>query len=531
MNDSSLKAIRPDHVAIYIRWSTEEQADGTTLAEQREGCEFYIKSQGWFVNPSLIFIDDGYSGGNLDRPGMRQLRDLVHKGEVDCVVVLKIDRLSRNIVDATQLVLNEWKDKSHLRCVRQPIDTTSDTGRMFFSILATFADFERAQISERTYQGRIRRLKEGKAYGGPVVPFGLLKTDEPGVRTEDPERAPIVREMFRRAYEERATANDLAAWLTEQGIPSPQGRKGWSLNSVRNVLRNPIYAGRIVYGRASLVKKEGLKYPARKKREQPTVVADAVTVPILVDPDVFDAVQLLLSERADFHKRHRRASDGTHLLSGIATCRCGATMNIHWANGTRYYICSRRILAGSKGCPEENGTLMADKVESFVVDDLIGTFGKVGDRLQAAEVVDAEESETAKRLACEIERYSEQIKEAESRLGELRSQAALGDITLTEWRELRAAIESQLAALRASLSEAEGKLGQETSRDLLQDTLTLRFSELRRWSDLEPGARKDILRDLVERIELYKSKGRYQEYQIGVVWRFRPRLSHAQRDA
>jgi len=530
LNDSNLKAIRPDHVAIYIRWSTEEQADGTTLAEQREGCEFYIKSQGWFVNPSLIFIDDGYSGGNLDRPGMRQLRDLIQKGEVDCVVVLKIDRLSRNIVDATQLVLNEWKDKSHLRCVRQPIDTTSDTGRMFFSILATFADFERAQISERTYQGRIRRLKEGKAYGGPVVPFGLLKTEEPGVRVEDPERAPIVREMFRRAYEERATAQDLAQWLTEQGVPSPKGLKGWSLNSVRNVLRNPIYAGRIVYGKASLVKKEGLKYPARKKREQPTVVAEAVTVPILVEPDVFDAVQLLLAERAEFHKRHRRASDGTHLLSGIATCRCGATMNIHWANGTRYYICSRRILAGSKGCPEENGTLLADRVEAFVVDDLLETFGRVGERIQAAELVGAEESETAKRLAHEVERYGQLIQDAEFRLNELRMQAALGSITLTEWRELRGAIEAQVTNTRVQLSEAQRRIDHENSGELLQGAIARWLGDLRRWNEIAPCEQKAALRDLSERIEIYKPKGRYQAYQLDVVWRFKPKQS-VQRDS
>ncbi|MFZ5826324.1 MAG: recombinase family protein [Bacillota bacterium] len=520
MGDSLLKEIRPDHVAIYIRWSTEEQAEGTTLVEQREGCEFYVKSQAWFVNPALIFIDDGYSGGNLDRPGMRQLRDLVQKGEVDCVVVLKIDRLSRNIVDATRLVLDEWKDKCHLRCVRQPIDTTSETGRMFFSILATFADFERAQITERTYQGRIRRLKEGKAYGGPVVPFGLLKGEEPGVRVEDPERAPIVREMFRRAYEERATAQDLAKWLTEQGIPSPQGRKAWSLNSVRNVLRNPIYAGRIVYGRASLVKKEGLKYPARQKRKTPTVVADAVSVPILVEPEVFEAVQLILEDRKDFHQKHRRASSSTHLLSGIATCRCGATMNIHWSRGVRHYICSRRILGGSDACPAYNGTVLAEKVEAYVVADLLEKYGQIRRNRKVGDILRPELSETAVRLSEEQGRLNAELRAVEQRLSELRAQAALGQISLTEWRELRTALEAKREGLQERLGEVGRLLERETSQDLREDTLAIRLDEVDRWDNLDPTERKATLRDLVEHIELYKPRGKNQPYHVRVVWRF-----------
>jgi site-specific DNA recombinase len=102
------KGIDPDKVAIYIRWSTDDQSDGTTLEVQQEGCKHYLLSQGWVVNEDLIFVDDGWSGGNLERPAMTRMRTLVRAGKVDCVVVFKLDRLSRSVIDMVNLVLEEW---------------------------------------------------------------------------------------------------------------------------------------------------------------------------------------------------------------------------------------------------------------------------------------------------------------------------------------------------------------------------------------------------------------------------------------
>jgi site-specific DNA recombinase len=84
--------VDPYKVALYIRWSTDEQGDGTTLEVQKENCEHYVLSQGWQVNPDLIFIDDGWSGGNLNRPAMTRMRKMIQDGKIDCVVVYKLDR-------------------------------------------------------------------------------------------------------------------------------------------------------------------------------------------------------------------------------------------------------------------------------------------------------------------------------------------------------------------------------------------------------------------------------------------------------
>ena len=124
--------IAPHKVSMYIRWSTDDQGSGTTLEVQQEGCKHYILSQGWQVREDLIFIDDGYSGGNLVRPGMAKLRQMVQDGLIDCVVVYKLDRLSRSVLDTVTLVMEEWEGKAYLKSAKEPVDNSTPLGRQFF---------------------------------------------------------------------------------------------------------------------------------------------------------------------------------------------------------------------------------------------------------------------------------------------------------------------------------------------------------------------------------------------------------------
>ncbi|HWI53053.1 MAG TPA: recombinase family protein, partial [Symbiobacteriaceae bacterium] len=152
-------------VAIYIRWSTEDQGEGTTLDVQMEACQAFILSQGWSVAPERIYIDDGISGGTLERPALSRLRSAISQGFVDCVVVYKLDRLSRSVVDMVRLVLDEWEGHCCIKSAREPIDTLTQTGRLFFYQLMSFAEWERSVIRERTFAGKLRRAQEGKNPG------------------------------------------------------------------------------------------------------------------------------------------------------------------------------------------------------------------------------------------------------------------------------------------------------------------------------------------------------------------------------
>ncbi|HYG60927.1 MAG TPA: recombinase family protein, partial [Symbiobacteriaceae bacterium] len=235
--------VDPDRVAIYIRWSTEDQAEGTTLEVQREACTHYVLSQGWRVSHDLIFIDDGCSGGTLDRPALARLRHLVKEGRIQAVVVYRLDRLSRSVVDTVNLVLQEWDGLCHVKSAREPIDTASQAGRMFFYTLVSYAEWERAAIRERTSAGRLRRAAEGRwAAGRP--PFGYQLDAEHRLALH-PEEAPVVARIFRE-YLAGKGSPAIAFELAREGAPF-RGRIWWA-GAVKRVLENPVYCGELRYG-------------------------------------------------------------------------------------------------------------------------------------------------------------------------------------------------------------------------------------------------------------------------------------------
>jgi len=331
-----------------------------------------------------------------------------------------------------------------------------------------------------------------------------------------------VAEMFRRVKEERQSVTALLTWLQEASVPAPSAEK-WSLTQIRRMLKNPIYAGRIVYGATANVKKAGRKTPYKEKRDQPTVVTEATTVPAIVAPEVFDAVQAIMEDRTEFHSKHRRAAEGTHLLSGIAKCRCGANINIHWSNGTRAYWCNKHIMHGSAGCELKAGTMLADRVDSVVVQDLLATFGDPQLRREATQRVDASDNTTTATLDQERQSSEAEIAKIDKRLHELSLAAGVGDLSLAEWRSLREALEAK----RKDVTERHATVQENLQRALIgvtEERLLLdELADLDRWRDLGPVRQKELLRKLVHEIEVYKAKGHNQPYQIKVTWRLSPK--------
>lgn len=114
-----------DKVAIYIRWSTEDQGEGTTLDVQLEACRAYMASQGWSYREELVYVDDGVSGATMERPALTRLRAAVAQGQVECVVVYKLDRLSRSVADTARLVMDEWEGICSVKSAREPIEVGS----------------------------------------------------------------------------------------------------------------------------------------------------------------------------------------------------------------------------------------------------------------------------------------------------------------------------------------------------------------------------------------------------------------------
>lgn len=502
-----MKPIRPDHVAIYVRWSTDDQSEGTTLAVQLEGCRHYTLSQGWQPADPLTFIDDGYSGGNLNRPGLTRLRDLIRAGDVDCAVVFKVDRLSRNIVDAVELVLNEWQERCYFKSAREPIDTSSDLGRVVFGILAMFADFERSQIRERTQSGKLRRIAEGKQLHGEPA-YGYQPSGRKGQWAERPDEAAVVRRLFRLAAGGESAAA-ICRRLNAEGLRTRAG-KAWSLRTLLWILRNRVYIGEAVYGRTQLKLRHtpGASHKTeRVVRPQPAVQTATQAAPPLVDPHSFAQVQGQLARR----QRARAAGHGPRslaspsLLVGLARCRCGGTLVAKRQRHGTSYVCH-----GSRTgrCGHSPGYIPQAKTDALILAQFAALYAKqatVPDRLErAAAELDADLG-TLQSQQSATEKALQATTQQDARLLEA---ARTGELDPRDLRDLRASLEQEQAHLGARIAALAQASIAARQRTAALTTAIGRLRQLPALDQLTTAQQRELLRAaLAGPIILYKAKG------------------------
>lgn len=322
--------------ALYIRVSTDEQArEGFSIDAQKRKLLAYAESQDWTV--TNIFIDDGYSAKDLNRPGMQELLQKVKDEEIDVVLVFKLDRLTRSVKDLYFLLEEFSRHDVGFRSSQEQFDTTTTMGRAMLGILGIFAQWERETIAERVRLGMEQKVREGKKPGGKY-PYGY---DREGNLI--PEEAEIIRRVRDMYMKENLSFLKIAEKLTLEGIT----RRGyqWTRNTVALTLENPFYAGIIRFGS----KMKNGKYPQRKR----DLRVDYIDVPGDHEPI------WTLEEYHEHLRLMRMRSVGNnsrkldYLFSGLLRCgRCGSTMfgrlttKRSRKNGeiirTPYYFCGKR---------------------------------------------------------------------------------------------------------------------------------------------------------------------------------------------
>jgi DNA invertase Pin-like site-specific DNA recombinase len=268
------KAGAPLRCAIYTRKSTEDglQQPFNTLDAQREAAEAYILSQrhvGWTL-VSEAYDDGGYTGGNLDRPALQKLLAHMEAGRIDCVVVYKVDRLSRSLLDFARLMEVFERHRVSLVSVTQPLNTTVSMGRLTLNILLSFAQFEREIISERTRDKMAAARKKGKWMGGlPVLGYDAPGGGKLVVNSEEAER---VRAIFAR-YLEFGSMNEVLTTVQVQGWTNKRwtastgradSKRPFTRATMERLLSNVLYIGQ--------VRHEGKTYSG----EQASIVEESI---------------------------------------------------------------------------------------------------------------------------------------------------------------------------------------------------------------------------------------------------------------
>ncbi|MBO9601841.1 MAG: recombinase family protein [Novosphingobium sp.] len=351
MSDEHMSSLK--RCAIYTRKSTNLRLDRETnsLETQREICGAYITSQkyrGWVELPKR-YDDGNQSGSGLERPALTELMKDIEAGQIDAVVVYKIDRLTRSLMDFVRLVELFDHQGIALVSISQTFDTSDSMGRMVLNILLTFSQFERELIAERVRDSIRMRKRHGKIHGG-LPPFGYVSTPA-GLRIVD-EEAEIVRLIFSEFLRSRRYTTVMNV-VRERGLRHSvkQSRNGVArggnpigAGTVYGILRSPIYVGEI--------QGHDRTYPGRHEP--------------IITRETWETAQAITAERA---RKTPHSKQTNHFLAGLLWDDLGRHMllDVDWHRGQPYFCYASSNAMWSQAEYRRAYRSNADRLERLVI--------------------------------------------------------------------------------------------------------------------------------------------------------------------
>lgn len=487
---------------IYVRVSRLDRGDRERIREDGADARLRALSPRTQIEqvrsmPALhglkveVFEDLHRSGKNTARPGLERLRERMQDPDVAVVAVWSMSRLGRSVRDLYDLIEEMQKLGVAFVSAKESIDTSTASGRAFFGILATLAQFERELTSERIAANFQQAAASGQMIGD--VPFGYSRVA--GEVTIAEPAAELVRLVFREYASGRHSYRALAAWLNAEGHPAPNasgrhhnGRPAarlWVADMLKAILRNERYAGRVVYK------------PRRIRGRDGADESVPGTFPAIVDPELWQAAAAVRGRNAS-HNGIRYSRTSRYALTGLLRCGdCGGTVHGVQASRSRgkvyaYYVCRARY--GSRSCSQKPAPVADLETE-------------IRSWLEQLRLPDgfAEEFSRAMRAGRgkpAPERRAT-TKSIETRLERLRELFEMGDLARAEYVRRRDALQQELADLAAAPQPVVQ--ASETIVTLTDD-----------WDDLDPGQRFRALETIFS--EVVVNEGRIASATPRPAW-------------
>ncbi len=370
MNRSGKKCV------LYPRVSTEMQVDGFSLDGQKSNLRrFADREEMEIVN---IYEDAGKSGKSIEgRPAFKQmLLDIENGLEIDYILVYKLSRFGRNAADILNSLEHIQAFGVNLICIEEGIDSSQTSGKLLISVLSAVAEIERENIIEQTMNGRKEKARQG-GWNGGFAPYGYFLKDKQLFIQED--EAEAVRIIFDKYLNGNMGFHKIANYLNLQGIQKVQRNNGtlslWGTHFIRMIIDNPVYCGKISYGRRVREKVKGSKNEYKQIPQEDYIIAEGQHEAIISE-ELWNAAHEK-REQTGIKSPSKIGRDRAHLLSGILKCpKCGGPMytNKHaWTNkdGTYkevyYYVCSKARAARGKTC-EYKTMLKKTDIEPLVIE-------------------------------------------------------------------------------------------------------------------------------------------------------------------
>ena len=492
---SKLATVR---VAIYTRKSVTAgfEQEFNSLDAQREAVEAYVASQrglGWAALPQP-YDDNGFSGSNVERPAFRRLMQDIASGEVDVVCVYRMDRLSRSLLDFTRLTEFLHEHSVGFVSITESFDTSSPMGRMVLGMLATFAQFERESIAQRTSDKIIASRRRGMWTGGrPPLGYDVIEK-KLIVNEAEAERVREIFALYTGLGSILAAVKELKlrrwhtkSWSNKKG-EQIVGRP-FTKCSLRGLLTNPIYLGKVRCGDEA---------------------CDGAHKAILDEETWGAANDRVRGGNTDsVNNVSPRSTDRPALLRGIAKCAvCGSALTHHYTTrGNKcygYYVCTRQQKEGADACP--GSRVSASELEAFVLDQ-VRDIGRDPKLLSATLRVDQENREMrvaeAKANAKDSAMRTKQIhRERKNLVASTTKESApsrMEEVAALEAR-IAHAVREEDAAKRELRALKLGEIGPDELRDVLVDLEPI-------WTELYPAERQRVLALLIERVEFNGAAG------------------------
>ena len=344
--------------AIYTRVSSERQREAHTIASQTAALVEWATTLDLEVPRDWIFEDDGYSGATLERPGLERVRDLAAAGDIEVVLVHSPDRLSRKYAYQVLLIEELGRHGVETRFLNAPSSATAED-QLLVQFQGMIAEYERAQILERSRRGKRHRARAGEISVMGGAPYGyryLRKRDDaPASYVVVEAEARVVRDIYEHYTGTGWSIEGICRWLNEQGVATRKAGARWGPSTVRQMLRNPAYRGTACFGKTRIVRgvarqkrvtrtlRMGGAVPRRDSapRERPREEWIEIPVAAIIDEPTFARAQELLHENK-VHARRRTIEPS--LVQGLVSCRkCGYAFSRISTRSTarriQYYRC------------------------------------------------------------------------------------------------------------------------------------------------------------------------------------------------
>ena len=511
-------------VYLYTRVSTTMQIDDYSLDAQKTKMKAFCDYNEYEIAGE--YEDAGKSGKSIEgRVSFNQMMEDIKSGKdgVSYVLVFKLSRFGRNAADvlATLQVMQDFG--VNLICVEDGIDSSKDAGKLMISVLSAVAEIERENIRVQTIEGRMQKAREGKWNGG-FAPYGYSLID--GKLEVNEEEAVAIRMIFDQYVNTDLGANGIAKYLENHGIHKIDRQNGknplFDAALIRRIIQNPVYSGKISYGRRRTEKVHGTRNEYRQVKKDDYLLVDGLHE-ALVSEEVWEQAQVKVAAQAKkYEKVNRDKREKIHLLSGILKCPvCGAGMYGNKSIKKRkdgsnykdfyYYGCKHRNMTRGHKCDYKKQVHeeMLDASVAEVISKLVSN-PKFSDLIRSKINMEVDTS----TLDQEIANYEKQLRQLYHNKDTILSDIDSLDYEDKHYQRRKTDLENRLYKTYDKIDEAEELLisAKTKKRALLADKITgdniykalIFFDKL--YAQMNEAEKREFLSQLVDNVQIYEER-------------------------